>query len=86
MDKKVIAVEHDLTPVKELLSNKGYSVESIDISKEYSNKLDKYDALAVRGMNDNFMGINDTGTKAVIIDAKGMTAEQVYDELRSRLQ
>lgn len=85
MKKKIVAVEHDLTPVKELLTNKGYSVESIDLSKEFSNQMGKYDALVVRGMNDNFMGINDINTKAIVIEANGLTAEQVYNELESRL-
>jgi hypothetical protein len=85
MNKRIIGIEENLTPVKEYLADKGYSVESVDISKEFTNKMEKYDALVVRGMNNNFLGINDTNTKAVVIDAKGMTAEQVYNELESRL-
>jgi len=85
MNKRIIGVEENLTPVKDYLTSKGYSVESININKEFTENMQKYDALVVRGMNNNFLGISDTNTKAVVIDAKGMTAEQVYNELESRL-
>jgi len=80
-----IAIEENLLPFKDYLADKGYRVESINFSKEYSNRTDKFDAFVITGMKTNFLGINDTNTKAVVIDAKGKTPEQVYDELKSRL-
>ena len=82
--KQKVAVEPGLTPVREFLSNKGYTVETIDLSKEYTKQMDKYDAFIVTGMNNNFLGVNDTNTRAVVIDASGLTAEQVYHELQLR--
>jgi len=32
------------------------------------------------------LGIEDTETDAIIIDASGMTPEEVYDELEARLE
>jgi hypothetical protein len=83
--KRNVAIENTLAPMKSFLSEKGYNVESVDFSKEYTREMDKYDAVVVTGMNKNFMGVEDTTTRAVIIEAKGLTAEQVYNEIESRL-
>lgn len=80
-----IAVEQSLTPVREYLADKGFNVDSIDFGQEFTHQMDKYDALVVTGFNRNFLGVNDINTKAPVIDAKGMSPEQVYHELRLRL-
>lgn len=80
-----VAVEPNLTPVKELLSSKGYQVDSINESGNTSMAAGNYDAYIVTGMNSNFMGMGNTSSKALVIDATGLTAEQVYQELQSRL-
>ncbi len=80
-----VAVEPNLTPVKELLSSKGYQVDSMNVSGNTSMAAGNYDAYIVTGMNSNFMGMGNTSSKALVIDATGLTAEQVYQELQSRL-
>lgn len=81
-----IAVEPELTPVKDYLSGKGFKVETVNYG-EYTNKTtDRFDAYVVTGMDTNFLGVSDTNTKAIIIDATGMTPDQVYKELSSRLE
>jgi len=80
-----IAIEENLTPIKNFLSDKGFNVESISINQKYTEQMRNYDALIIAGSNRNFLGISDTNTKAVVIDANGMSPEQVYNELRSRL-
>jgi hypothetical protein len=82
--KQKVAVEHNLTPVKDFLSQKGYDVESMDFSREYSKEAGKYDAIIVTGLNKDFLGMHNTNTKAVVIDAGGLTPEQVYNELKLR--
>jgi len=82
--KQKVAVERNLTPVKDFLADKGWNVETIDFRNEYTKQMDKYDAIVVTGMNDNFLGVNDTNTRAVVIDASGLTPEQVYHELQLR--
>lgn len=83
---RTIAVEHNLTPVMDYLSEKGYKVEGIDFSSEYSKNIDKYDALIVTGMNKDFLGVQDIISEIPVIDAKGLTAEQVYNQLTSSLK
>lgn len=83
--KQKIAIEPDLTPIRDYLSNKGYNVEQIDYNEVPPSEAEKYDAFIVSGMNSEFMGMNDTNSKAVVIDVKGMTPDQVYNELKSRL-
>ncbi len=83
---KTIAVEHNLTPVAELLSEKGYKVESIEFSEEFGKNMDQYDALVVTGMNKDFLGMQDVVSPIPIIDAKGLTAEQVYNQITTTLK
>jgi hypothetical protein len=79
-----IAIEPNLTPIKEFLTGKGYSVENIDYGQgTTANK--NYAAFIVAGVETNFMGIQDTSTNAVVINAQGLTAEQVFQELQKRL-
>lgn len=80
-----VAVEENLTPVREYLSDKGFMVESIGYDQDSSSVLNRFDAFVITGQNNNFMGINDIDTKAIIINASGLTPEQVYNELKSRL-
>ena len=81
-----IAIEPNLTPIKDYLSSKGYDVESIDFDKKSSNNGGKFDAYIVSGMKRNILGIQDTVTKAIVIDASGLTPEQIYHELKLRLE
>lgn len=82
---KMIAVENNLTPISEYLAEKGYKVENIDFGQgEFTKNLDKYDAVVVTGLNENFLGVHDTVTKVPVINAKGMTKEDVYNEISSR--
>lgn len=82
---KTIAVEHNLTPVAEYLSKKGCKVESIDFSNMYGKNIEQYDALVVTGMNKDFLGVQDTVAKVPVIDARGLSAEQVYDQILDRI-
>jgi hypothetical protein len=82
--REKIAVEANLTPVKDFLSKKGYTVESVNFSEDSSQKLNNYDAFVITGLNKNFMGMSNIDTKAVVIDATGMTPNEVFDDLKSR--
>lgn len=75
---KRVAIEQDLSNVKEYLQKNGYTVECLESVKD---NLDAFDAIVVTGLNTNFMGIEDTTTKATVINANGLTPEDV----RSRL-
>ena len=80
--KGKIAVEKDLTPVKDYLSHQGYNVECIDFNQQSPAKLRGYDAIVVTGMDESALGIEDPLTKSVVINADGLTPEQVADELK----
>lgn len=83
--KRTIAVERSLTPFKNYFSVKGYTVDTVDINSEFTKGMEKYDTIIVTGMNKDFLGVQDINTSAVVIDAKGLTAEQAYREVESRL-
>lgn len=83
--KKIIAVEPDLTPVKDFLTSKGYQVENISYGDLAKDKTHKFDAFIITGLDNNYLGINDTVTNAIVLDAAGMSPEQLYHELQLRL-
>ena len=81
--KGKIAVEQDLSPVKDYLSGKGYDVECIDFNEQSSANLQGFDAIVVTGQNSNFLGVNDTQTDAPVINADGLTSEEVAGRIES---
>ncbi len=77
---RLVAVEDGLTPIADALRDKGYAVMPFD-----RGDLDQVDAIVVSGQDDNLMGIQDIQTKAPVINAEGLTAEQVAREVEERL-
>ncbi len=79
---KKIAIQEGLNPIKNYLSEEGYSVKEFDNRKKNAgNFLDKYDAVIVTGENQNIMGTQDTISSTPIIDATGMTGEEVKEQI-----
>jgi galactitol-specific phosphotransferase system IIB component len=79
---KKVAVQKGLNPIKDYLSEEGYTVKEFDNRKKNAgNFLDKYDAVIVTGENQNIMGTEDTISTTPIIDATGMTGEQVKEQI-----
>ena len=79
---KKIAVQEGLNPIKNYLCEEGYTVKEFDNRKKNAgNFLDRYDAVIVTGENQNFMGTEDTISKTPIIDASGMTGEEVKEQI-----
>jgi len=79
---KKIAVQQGLSEVKKYLSEEGYTVKEFDNSKKNAGHfLDRYDAVIVTGENQNIMGVEDTISSTPIIDATGMTAEEVKKQI-----
>jgi len=79
---KRIAIDNSLKNVQNYLENKGYTVELL---KDNDN-LNGYDAIVVSGQKNNFLGIHDTVTKAPVINAHGMTPEEIHREIENRLR
>ncbi|KXG77181.1 YkuS family protein [Thermotalea metallivorans] len=79
---KKIAVEKSLGNVKNYLRQQGFAVMDLDPGHtDYKN----CDAIVVSGQSSNFLGIEDTETKAPVIKARGMTVEDIYQQLKNRL-
>lgn len=80
--KRKIAVEGSLTDVKNLLQSKGYQVEDL----KDTNNLNNYDAIIITGQDSNTLGIENTVTKSPVITARGQTAEEIYHQLKNRIE
>ncbi|HEY8391507.1 MAG TPA: YkuS family protein [Capillibacterium sp.] len=79
MPKYRIAVEDGLSQIEAALRQEGYQV--VDPEEAGAN----VDAVVVTGMDENLMGITDTLTSGVVIDASGLDADEVLAELERRL-
>jgi hypothetical protein len=78
--KRIIALDDSLSPIRDYLVDKGYQV--VDI---HDSNFDNVSAVIVNSIDDNFMGIQDTMTKAPVIEATGLTPEQIVSELENRI-
>lgn len=73
---KKVAVEDNLSSIKKALEQKGYTVVS---PKSKENVM----ACVVMGMDNNLMDIQNTITKAPVIDAAGMTPDQIVSRIEA---
>ena len=82
---KKVAVQNGLTTISDYLCKEGYTVREFDNRKKNAgNFLNKYDAVVVTGENQNIMGIEGTITSTPIINATGMTAEEVVQRIEEK--
>ncbi len=77
--QRKIAVDANLTPVRNLLEQEGYQVVPL-------SQLNSADCVVVTGGADNIMGIQTTSTKATIIAAPGMSAEEIVAQVKNNLK
>ncbi|MED1201559.1 YkuS family protein [Heyndrickxia acidicola] len=77
-----IGVEQSLTNVQEVLREKGYEI------KELKNENDAKgcDCCVVTGGDENVMGIQTITTEGSVIDASGLSAEEICHQVESKLQ
>lgn len=75
-----IGIEPNLSNIKNYLVSKGCECTTLDASN--GDNLNIFDAIVVTGQDDDIMGYEDTGTDIVIIEAAGMTPEEVYEEIQ----
>lgn len=75
-----IAVQEGLTPVEDALRARGFQV-----TKFTNGTMQNVDGAVVTGMSNNFMGFADTnGNKFPIVEANGLSANEVVDSLETR--
>ncbi|SIR77896.1 Uncharacterised protein family (UPF0180) [Peribacillus simplex] len=76
-----IGVEESLTNIQEALREKGFDVVEIKHEADAKN----VDCCVVTGLESNMMGISDTSLKASIIEANGLTADEVCREVENKV-
>lgn len=80
---KKIAIQENLTNVKEYLCNAGYEVKVIDEKmKQNPSCLKDCDALVLNDLSKNAMGFENATTSCSTIDALGMTPEQIENLIK----
>jgi hypothetical protein len=76
-----IGVASSLTDVKHALMEKGYDV--VELKNE--NDASGCDCCVVTGLDSNMMGMHNTVTQGSVIEASGLSAEEVCRQVESRL-
>lgn len=77
-----IAVEGGLKVVEDALRARGF-----EVTKFTNGTMANVDGAVVTGMSNNIMGIADTdGNKFPIVEANGLTAQEIVDSLQARFQ
>jgi S-adenosylhomocysteine hydrolase len=74
-----IAVDNDLANVRQALAEAGYELVNIE------KNIESADVLVISGTSEDVVGFEDVRTDAAIINAAGMDAISVVDEVRERL-
>jgi hypothetical protein len=77
-----VGVEQSLTNVQQALRDKGYDVVELKQESDAQN----CDCCVLTGLDSNVMGIQDTTIKGSVIEANGLSADEVCREVESRLQ
>lgn len=70
---KVIGVEQTLTNVEDTLKAKGYKV----IQLRHEQDAQQCDCCVITGQDENVMGISDTLSKGSVINAHGLSADEI---------
>ncbi|MEQ6377299.1 YkuS family protein [Bacillaceae bacterium S4-13-58] len=76
-----IGVEGSLSDVRNALQEKGYDIVELKQEEDAKN----CDCCVITGQDKNVMGMATRSTDASVINADGLTAEQVVQEVESRL-
>ncbi|KKK37796.1 hypothetical protein WQ57_11500 [Mesobacillus campisalis] len=76
-----VGVEQSLTNVSEALREKGYDV--IELRQETDAQ--GCDFCVVTGIDSNIMGMQDTVTQGSVIEANGLSADEVCRQVEQRL-
>jgi hypothetical protein len=77
-----VGVEQSLTDIQQALREKGYDVVELKQESDAQN----CDCCVVTGLDSNVMGMSDTSTKASVIEANGLTADEVCQHVANRVQ
>lgn len=76
---RVIAVENNLHPVCDYLSAQGCEIIAVERAQDT-----RVNAVVVSGADKNLLGMQDVQTQAPVIDARGRTPEDIWQEIQRR--
>ncbi|WP_070120251.1 YkuS family protein [Bacillus marinisedimentorum] len=76
-----IGVEESLTNIYDVLQEKGYDVIQLKQEQDAQN----CDLCVMTGLDSNVMGIADTVIAGPVIEANGLSAEQVLGQIEQSL-
>lgn len=79
---KRIAVESQLSNIKDYLKQKGYEVVELKETLSEKSDLNAYDAIVITGQSRNMLGIDDVLTNVPVIDATGMSPFDVEESIK----
>lgn len=74
---KIIAVEKNLTPVKDYLTSQGCQVIDVEAAQNRS-----VDAVVLSGVKQNLLGMQDIIVDAPVITASGKTPEEIWNSIQ----
>ncbi|SOC21041.1 uncharacterised protein UPF0180 [Ureibacillus xyleni] len=74
---KIIGVEESLSNVEAALQAKGYEVKTLRSEEDAKN----CDCCVISGQDHNVMGISNVVTEGSVIDARGLSADEVCERV-----
>jgi hypothetical protein len=77
---KKVAVESNLTNVDQALQSGGFQTVGLEDSS-----LNDVSAIVVSGQDKNFLGMQDTSRKIPVINAEGLSAEDVVNQVKNHI-
>lgn len=77
-----IGVEQSLTDVQQALREQGYDVQELKQESDANG----CDCCVITGQDQNMMGIQNVITQGSVINASGLTAEQICEEVKNKVQ
>lgn len=83
--KRKIAVESQLSNVRTFLADKGYDVYEFQHNTGGQDTFFGVDAVVISGIENNLLGMHDIKTEGLVIEASGMTPQQIFDSIEQRL-
>ncbi|GIM45880.1 hypothetical protein DNHGIG_14290 [Collibacillus ludicampi] len=80
-----VAVEANLSPVREYLSRQGYQVDTLDANQleNLGETQANYSAVVISGADQNLTGIQNVVVNCPIINAHGMTPEEIHQRIQA---
>lgn len=76
MQRRTVAVDAKLDHIRDLLQRQGYEVVGLDAGR------DRAAAVVLSGMEENVLGIETRSGAAGVIDARGLTPDEILDAVR----